>query len=160
MKLYIDLDGVLADFNKSAKRVLRTDNHYHYDFVWGPETYWARLHERDPHFFANLDQMPDAWDLWDAVQHLKPTILTALPKTGADKVEEQKRKWVRENIGWDVEVITGATKDKPKYCKPGDILIDDRAINMDAWNAKGGTYLLHTTAERTIGALRALGVIE
>jgi hypothetical protein len=87
-------------------------------------------------------------------------ILTALPKTGAETVDEQKRAWVAWKFGSYVPVITCKTVEKPNYCKPGDILIDDRAVNRDAWIAKGGTYIIHTTAERTIGTLKALGIIH
>jgi hypothetical protein len=91
--------------------------------------------------------------------HLDPIILTALPREGAEKVDRQKRQWVRDYFG-EYEVITCQTKDKPNYCKPGDILIDDRAVNRDRWIKKGGTYIIHTTAARTVGALQALGIID
>lgn len=158
MKIYVDLDGVLADFDSAAQKMLNTDNHYKYDFIWGPEAYWKRLHANGD-FFAQLEPMPDAYELWDAVSPFKPVILTALPKTEGERVDRQKRKWVHDYINIDAEVITCATKDKPKFCKPGDILIDDRAVNLEAWKSKGGIYIIHTDAARTIGTLKALGVI-
>jgi 5'(3')-deoxyribonucleotidase len=158
VKLYLDLDGVLADFDKSAGALMGTDNIYKYEFIWGTKKFWEKIND-DPDFFATLEVMPDAWALLQAVGHLEPTILTALPWTNADEVARQKNRWVMENLG-DYPVITCQTKDKPNYCEPGDILIDDRAINRDAWIAKGGTYIIHTTAERTIGTLQALGIID
>lgn len=158
MTIYVDLDGVLADYDTAANEALGTDNHYKYEFIWGAEVYWKRLHaSRD--FFGNLGLMPQAKMLWLKVKPYGAKILTALPKTGAEIVDKQKRQWVKDKIDWQAEVITCRTPEKPNYCKPGDILIDDRAINRDAWIAKGGTYIIHTDAERTIGTLKALGII-
>jgi hypothetical protein len=159
LTLYLDLDGVLADFDKAAGYHLGTNNIYKYEFVWGQAKFWEKLSAADD-FFSDLEPTVDCADLIDAVAHLDPIILTALPYTNADVVAEQKRDWVQFHLGQGYEVITCQTKDKPNYCKPGDILIDDRAVNRDAWLAKGGTYIIHTTAERTIGTLQALGIID
>lgn len=159
MTLYLDLDGVLADFDKAAGARMGTDNIYKYEFVWGANKFWEKINIDDD-FFAELEPMPDAWELIEEVGHLDPVILTALPRDNAERVDRQKRQWVEDNIGHGYKVITCQTKDKPNYCKPGDILIDDRAINRDAWLAKGGTYIIHTTARRTIGTLQALGIID
>lgn len=158
MKIYVDLDGVLADFDSSAEVQLGTDNIYKYEFIWGPEKFWTEMN-KDPDFFRYLGQKEDARKLWEAIEHLDPVILTALPKTNGERVDKQKRAWVGENFP-GTEVITCVTKDKPKHCNPGDILIDDRAVNRDAWMKAGGIYLVHTTADRTIAALQALGVIN
>jgi hypothetical protein len=158
MTLYLDLDGVLADFDKAAGARMGTDNIYKYEFVWGQAKFWEKINI-DPEFFAELEPTADCWDLLGAVMHLDPIILTALPREGAEKVDRQKRQWVRDYFG-EYEVITCQTKDKPNYCKPGDILIDDRAVNRDRWIKKGGTYIIHTTAARTVGALQALGIID
>lgn len=159
MTLYLDLDGVLADFDKAAGAAMGTDNIYKYEFVWGTGKFWDKINE-DPDFFRNLDRMPDCFELFDNVMHLRPVILTATPSTNGDRVAKQKREWVDEHLGGFVKVITCPTKDKPNFCEPGDILIDDRAVNRDAWIAKGGTYIIHTTAARSIGALQALGIID
>lgn len=162
MTIYVDLDGVLADYDKAANAALRTDNHYKFEFIWGAEAYWKRLHAQG-NFFASLERMPDARMLWAALCRIdlasSPVILTALPKTGAESVDKQKRQWVKDQIQHDAPVITCKTVEKPDYCKPGDILIDDRAVNRAAWMHKGGTYIIHTDVERTIGTLKALGII-
>jgi hypothetical protein len=158
MTLYLDLDGVLADFDRRAGYRMDTDNIYKYEFVWGTGKFWDKINE-DPEFFLNLGPTPDCYDLLEAVGHLNPIILTALPSSNSDGVDRQKRAWVKQHLG-GYEVITCLTKDKPNYCKPGDILIDDRAVNRDAWIAKGGIYIIHTTAARSIGALQALGIID
>jgi hypothetical protein len=158
LTLYLDLDGVLADFDRLAGEALGTNNIYKYEFVWGQKKFWEKINGLGD-FFGQLAPTEDCWELLDAVEHLDPIILTALPSTNADAVAKQKREWVNLHLG-DLDVITCMTKDKPDYCKPGDILIDDRAINRDRWIEKGGTYIIHTSAERSIAALQALGVID
>jgi 5'(3')-deoxyribonucleotidase len=159
LKLFIDLDGVLADFDKSAEAILKTDNIYKYEFIWGPDKFWENIN-RYPDFFLDLPLKDDARHLWAKVDHLDPTILTALPRENGDRVDYQKRQWVLKNfkISGD-RVITCPTKDKPKFCSPGDILIDDRAVNIDAWKDKGGIYIIHTNTIDTLTTMRSLGVI-
>lgn len=159
MKLYVDLDGVLADFDKSAEAILRTDNIYKFEFIWGPDVFWERIN-KNPNFFAEMSLMPDARHLWAKIEHLNPMILTALPRENGERVDLQKRQWVREYFHLDYgDVITCPTADKPKFCKPGDILIDDRAVNRDKWIAAGGTYIIHTSAVNTLTTLKGLGII-
>lgn len=158
MILYLDMDGVLADFDKAAGYTMGTDNIYKYEFVWGTKKFWDKINE-NPQFFRDIEPMEDCWDLLGAVGHLHPVILTAIPDSNGDTVAKQKRAWIKEHIG-NHQVITCHTYDKPNYCQPGDILIDDRAVNRDAWLAKGGTYIIHTTAARSVAALTALGIID
>lgn len=160
MRIFVDLDGVLADFDKSAEAILRTNNIYKFEFIWGPDVFWDRLN-KNPNFFAQMPLTSDARHLWSQIEHLTPLILTALPRENAERVDLQKRKWVHDkfNIDAGTRVITCPTKEKPDYCKPGDILIDDRAVNRDAWIAAGGTYIIHTSAVNTLTTLRALGII-
>lgn len=156
--LYLDLDGVLANFDKAAAEALGTDNIYKFEFVYGTAAFWNRINSY-PNFWSDLEVMPDAAHLWYAVRHLEPVILTALPYSNAEKVDAHKRQWVFEQFGDKAKVITCMTKDKPNYCQPGDTLVDDRAVNQAAWRRKGGNYVIHTNAENTIIQLTTLGVL-
>lgn len=165
MTIFVDMDGVLANFDKSAETILDTDNIYKYEFIWGPDKFWEELNKH-PNFFRDLPLMPDARHLWAKIAHLEPQVLTALPRENGERVDQQKREWIIKMIDnptqpmLDTIVHTCPTKDKPLLCEPGDILIDDRAVNRDAWIKKGGTYIIHTSAINTLTTLRALGVIK
>lgn len=158
MTLYLDLDGVLADFDTGANHVLGCDSHYKFSFVHGDEKMWDTLNAADE-FFYNLPPMPDAGHLWDSVRHLNPIILTAVPKENPEASARQKRAWVAENLGIDVQVITCRTYEKPNYCLPGDILVDDRTVNAKLWNARGGDFIWHIDAISTLGKLQYLKAI-
>lgn len=157
-QLYLDLDGVLADFDALAEAILDTDNIYKFEFVYGPEEFWRRLNEW-PTFFEDLNMKHDAHLLWSSVRHLDPIILTALPRTNGERVEKQKRAWVARHLGENVRVITCPTKDKPNYCRPGDVLVDDRAVNREAWMRRGGGFVVHTHTYGTLRELRLIGIL-
>jgi hypothetical protein len=78
MRIYLDLDGVLADFEHGCQGLLGMPSR-EFEQQHGPTEFWCRLAEADD-FYSDLPLMPDALRLFDAVQHLQPTILTGLPK--------------------------------------------------------------------------------
>lgn len=158
-KLFLDLDGVLADFDSAAEAILKTDDIHKWQFVYGEDEFWKRMNAV-PGLFAKFEPMDDARHFWEKVKHLEPKILTAVPKTNPTTVAMQKRQWVRKHLGADVDVITCGSRDKPEFCEPGAILVDDRAINRAEWEAKGGVLILHTCAGATLSALKVMGVIE
>ena len=76
-RLFLDADGVLADFDRGA-RMLLGSSPKEYIAKHGGGSFWKRL-ARAPNFFGTLPEMPDARTLFNAVKHLQPTILTGLP---------------------------------------------------------------------------------
>jgi hypothetical protein len=44
-----------------------------------------------------MELMPDARHLWAKIFHLDPVILTALPRENGERVDNQKRNWVKRN---------------------------------------------------------------
>lgn len=158
-KIYLDMDGVLADFDAGARTILDTDNTYKWEFVHGANEFWRRLNAYS-NFFGALPLMPGARDLVQAIVTAgrAPVILTALPKKDDVDVASQKKQWIARHFG-PFEVITCMTDEKPRYCDRGDVLVDDRAVNRHAWEAKGGTFILHTSAEISIMKLSGLGYL-
>src|SRR5262249_25132824 len=77
-QIYLNCDGVLADFDTAAEAILgihpRTFEDQH-----GAAEFWTRL-ARAPDFFGRLEPMPDAYDLYDAVKAKAPIILTGMPE--------------------------------------------------------------------------------
>jgi hypothetical protein len=150
------MDGVLADFDREATYRIGS-NIYEFEFKHGSQQFWERLNEGGD-FFAKLHPMPDMPELWARVRHLNPAILTALPRDNGEEVARQKGAWAARYLGFHVQVITCLTSDKPLYCRPGDILIDDRNANEAAWIKAGGTFIHHKNAASTILWLNKLGV--
>ena len=112
-------------------------------------------------FFSELKWMPGGKELWAFVnQHfIRVKILSALGKT--DKIDKKtstgKREWLSHHIPSltsDDIILVDNKHHKRRYCKPGDIIIDDTPIIIEEWNKKGGIGILHKTAGETINILK------
>jgi hypothetical protein len=149
MKLFLDLDGVLADFDRGVEAVTgKRPDQQHIRQMW-------KALAREPDFYGTLDMMHNAQVLWEFCKPYHPTILTGLPL--GDWAPEQKRRWVAAMLGADVPVITCMTREKHRFSGPGHVLVDDRAGTRVPWEAAGGTFILHTQAARSIAELKRLG---
>jgi 5'(3')-deoxyribonucleotidase len=148
-QLFVDLDGVLADFDGFyfSQFGIRPDRH-----APDPPDFWPRIH-RHGRFFRDLPMLPDALALWEGVKerHPEPIILTGVPKSPI--VEEHKREWVREHISPVAPVICCPSRDKRKHAAPGDVLIDDWHRYRHLWEDMGGIFILHVDAVSSLAAL-------
>ena len=154
-RIYLDCDGVLADFEKGAEAVLGLPSRA-FEARFGLRAFWARL-AATPDFFETLDLLPDAMELYEAVRDRDPVILTGLPR-GA-WAEPQKRRWAARHFP-GVEVITTTSALKREHCHPGDVLVDDTVKFRHLWEKEGGVFIPHRSAARSIAELRRLGFLD
>ncbi len=164
-KIYFDMDGVLADFNRGVAELcgiappLKQDEDPVED-----EIMWAHVKEV-PHFYDKLELMPGAKEMFDLLYKKygdKCEILTGIPneRRGLKNVAEDKIKWMRRLLSEDIVINTVRKTDKKDYVKGGGyILIDDLEPTVETWNALGGTGILHTSAAETLEILKNLGII-
>jgi len=147
-RLFLDADGVLADFDSGVRELLGMHPRA-FEAKHGRGEFWRRL-AKAPDFYARLPEMPDARRLFDAVKHLKPTILTGLPigKWAAP----QKVKWAAEHFP-GVPIVTCMARDKHKHMDAGDVLVDDRENHRPAYEAAGVVFIHHKNAEDSISQL-------
>lgn len=135
--LFLDLDGVLADFDGHAIAVLGLE-----PATTPPAEFWKAV-ARTPRFWADMQPFPYLEDFWRVAREWSPTIITGLPVTKMDEAERHKRAWVARHLGPDVPVICCLSRDKPRHMRaPGDILVDDRPANVSDWVAAGGRGLV------------------
>ena len=154
-QLYLDLDGVLADFEAGAHQLLRMPAKEYQD-RYGPGGFWKRLATAKD-FYGGLALLPDAMELYAAVAHLTPIILTGLPI--GKWAEPQKRAWVARHFP-GVEVITTLARKKSTYCRPGDVIVDDQDRYREPWEQAGGVFVHHHDAKATIAELRSIGFLR
>ena len=147
-QLFLDADGVLADFDAGAIKLLGMPPRA-FEQRHGKREFWRRLANAKG-FYANLPLMADAMELFEAVEHLRPTILTGLPL--GNWAAPQKVQWAAEHFP-GVPIITCMARDKYKYMQPGDVLVDDSPTHRAAWENAGGTFILHTSARESLGEL-------
>jgi len=150
-RLFLDADGVLADFDQGARRLLGLRPK---EFIarHGRGTFWKRL-AKAPNFYGSLPEMPDARMLFDAVEHLNPTILTGLPM--GSWAAPQKVEWAAEHFP-GVPIITCMARDKHKHMKRGDVLLDDREKHREEYEAAGVVFVHHKNAEDSLSQLAAI----
>ena len=138
-RLYLDLDGLLADFD------------IHYEFNFGKKTpeltddnKWKRI-KSYPDFFLDMPLCDGALDFFKKVEYLSPIILTSCPKSDYYNSAIQKKRWVRQNLSSSIHVIPmlGGTNKHLFMHSPGDILIDDYEKNCKSWIAHGGRAIHH-----------------
>lgn len=153
-QLYLDCDGVLADFDRGASAILGMMPRQ-FERQYGLAAFWRRL-AGSPNFYATLPLMPDAPRLFDAVRHLDPIILTGCPR--GDWAAPQKRQWAARHFP-GTPIITCMAADKRRHAEPGDILVDDTLKHRHLWVEAGGIFVHHVAAEPTIARLRGLGLV-
>lgn len=156
-KLFVDLDGVLADFDRGVQDLTgQSPEQLH------PKRMWPKIARADG-FYEHLHWMEDGKVLWDAVRSKDPTILTGLPM--GSWAEPQKRAWCARELGPDVPVITCMSRHKAARAAEQTpeqstmVLVDDREKLRESWEAAGGLFVLHTDAASSIAALAAAGVL-
>lgn len=149
-KIFLDCDGVLADFDSGARDVL---GRYPRQFekLYGADTLWTRL-ENTPDFYRDLPLMPDAMQLVEGVRHLDVTILTGVPRGGW--AEEQKVLWAAEHFP-HLPIICCRSAEKRAHMRRGDVLIDDWPQYRHYWLEHGGVFISHYDAETSLAALWA-----
>jgi hypothetical protein len=150
-RLFLDADGVLADFDEGAKRLLGMYPR-EYERKHGRGAFWKRLANAN-NFYGTLPEMPDARRLFDAVKHLKPTILTGLPL--GNWAAPQKVEWAAAHVP-GVPIITCMARDKHKHMTPGDVLVDDRENHRAAYEAAGVIFVHHKSAEDSLRQLATI----
>ena len=151
MNIYVDLDGVLADFNGFFMSRYGTDPKT-YEKEFGEEEFWRMINKIDD-FFFHIPPLPDAMLLMAYLQPHDPIILTAASRHRPTSNNEKLR-WVEKHFGPQQRVITVLSgRNKHWYCRRGDILIDDWVINADSWRKKGGIWITHENAYETIQEL-------
>ena len=103
-QLFVDLDGVLADFDSAVEKItgLRPSQQ-------SPKAMWPRL-ARTPDFYASLPWTEDGPELWRRVAPLDPVILTGLPR--GNWAEPQKLEWCHRELGPEVPVIACMSREK------------------------------------------------
>jgi hypothetical protein len=153
--IYLDMDGVIADFVKRYKE------------MYGMLPREAeKKKEFDKYFdefiatkqFETLDLMPDAMQgLVFLRKHL--TIPTQMLSSTAneeryDEISRQKMIWLQTHgITFTPNFVPGK-RHKYKFAAPDKIIIDDTESVIDQWRAAGGIGILHKDWPTTLAILK------
>lgn len=147
-QLFLDCDGVLADFDQGATAILGMPPRA-FEKRHGLGRFWTRLASA-PDFYFSLPLLPDAMRLFDAVKHLDPVILTGLP--GGNWAADQKVRWAARHFP-GTRIITTLARNKRDHAKEGDVLVDDQLRHAHLWEEMGGIFIHHRNADASLAAL-------
>ena len=148
--VYLDMDGVLADFFGGV------------EFLYGVE-HWKELTNdktkdlkkqvidriTGTDFFAVLPKFPTADALIDMVKKFTGgnfSINTSPLRGDHENSAKYKKLWIANNIEQPDEIVVTGRKEtyaKNKGTGTPNILIDDRPINIQRWQAAGGYGILY-----------------
>lgn len=152
--IWVDMDGVLCDFNQQYARYTGRTWVRGYENEIKDKDKWDQIAQH-PHFFADLPWLEGAKELWAALHYHRPNVLSASSKhmihSKSDKLE-----WCKRELGISEEriVIVGRKREKKQYCSPGDILIDDHPDNRREWQEAGGIAIWEGDPISTLNKLK------
>ena len=155
-KIYLDMDGVLADFSKEYRAMWNS-------FTFDREQFRESVMQRK--IFERLDKMSDADVLLGYVAKLpvEIEILTSMGTHRTDQgnaAKEQKNNWLRKH---GIVYKSNFVRNKPEkaeYAESDTLLIDDSVGCIEPFRAAGGHAILHTDAVSTIAQLKMLGLTQ
>lgn len=155
MKIYVDMDGVLANFEKRYIELFRES----------PDSNCSRDRKE---FSKNWDVFVggkhfETLDLWpggsELITYLSKNVpledVEILTSSGGNKyhdlVEIQKNNWIKTfNLPeWKVNVVAGR-KRKAEFATPDSILIDDTLDVIQAFRHAGGIGIHHKDINNTL----------
>lgn len=147
-KIYLDMDGVLVNFNKGYYDLTGIDITNNY--LKGNK-FWNPIHKKGEKFWYNLEWLDDGKKLYDYLEKYKPELLSAPSKNISSSIGKQK--WVDFNLP-GVKLNLCPSNLKYKYSDFNHVLIDDRKDIIDKWNEYGGIGILYTSFNECLKELQ------
>lgn len=146
MKLYVDMDGVLTDFEAAVREL-------------GPEAVpglkddatseekqkmYDMIEKAGPGFWSNMPWKEGGMGIWKAVRPFYPRLLSSPGKFM--HAERGKNEWVKKNLPG---VPLFLENDKYRWAERGAVLIDDSIDNIHGWRMSGGVGIHHKDPKNT-----------
>lgn len=155
INIFLDLDGVLADFIKGMANLFEKDYKYLTD-NWkfasskceevlgiSREEFYDKIEEAGEAYWENLELFPHTMSLYNICKDIAPTYFLTKPIFHPSCVSG-KLKWIYKHFGHGSQNYIFAI-DKFLCARPGHILIDDLEKNVDKFREHGGSAILFPT---------------
>ena len=148
--VYLDMDGVLADFFGGVEKLYGVS---HWKELTADKSKDLKKEDIDritgTDFFAKLTKFPTADGLIDLVKKFTGgtfSINTSPLRGDHENSGKYKKVWISNNIEAPAEIVVTGRKEtyaKDKASGTPNILIDDRPVNIQKWQAAGGYGILY-----------------
>lgn len=137
-RVYLDMDGVLADFFGEWSRISNVD---HYKDINDVEAKLQLVRDH-PTFWIDLPMLPHAKALIKAVvEKYGEYRICSKPLEGDTRSKPGKMEWIQKHLSDMPPAEVILTADKAKYATHDgapNILVDDYGVNINSWRAAGG----------------------
>jgi len=153
-KIHLDMDGVITDFNSQFKELTGVDPN-EFEAKYGVTGFWEAIDRAGVGFWRGMKWMPDGEELYNKVSQYDHMLLSSPSRGESSKIG--KRLWRRDKTP-NTKLTLAYSANKKNYAAPNHILIDDRADNINQWEAAGGIGILHTSTASTLAKLKELGL--
>ena len=146
--VYLDMDGVLADFFGGVEKLYGVS---HWKQLTSDKSKDLRQDVIDritgTNFFETLPKFPSADPLIAMIKKFtggRFSILTSPLRGDHDNSAKWKKVWINQNIEQPDETTVTGRKEKYAIINgTPNILIDDRPVNIQKWQDKGGYGILY-----------------
>ena len=156
--VYLDMDGVIADFFGGVEKLYGVG---HWKQLTSDKSKDLRQDVIDritgTNFFETLPKFPSADPLIAMIKKFtggKFSILTSPLRGDHDNSAKWKKVWINQNIEQPDETIVSGRKEKYATSKgTANILVDDRPINIQKWQDKGGYGILYQANKNSLSTI-------
>lgn len=152
--IYLDMDGVIADFEKRYKELYQIEPR---QAEKKKQFYKFFEHFIDTKQFATLEMMPQAEQLISFLQSIDiPTkiLSSTASQEKYDLIAPQKEEWLdTHGINFERIFVPGKSL-KYKYADSESLIIDDTVSVIDDWRRAGGHAIWHNNVPATLAMLQ------
>ena len=153
-KIFLDMDGVIVDFDKRFEEQFGMPPR-EFEDNFGKDKFWEKIDAKGVGFWRGMDWMPGGQQLYNRVAKHDHALLSSPSRSDLSKIG--KRMWRKDNTP-NTKLILARSYNKKNYADKSNILIDDRADNIQQWKDAGGIGILYQSADQVMKELDKLGL--
>jgi hypothetical protein len=153
-KIYLDMDGVLVDFDQQFKDLTGMMPR-EFEAKHGSTGFWEAIDKAGVGFWRGMSWMPGGEALYNRASQFDHELLSSPSRSELSKIG--KRLWRRDKTP-STKLTLSRSYLKKNYAAPNHILIDDREDNIQQWRDAGGIGILYKSAEQVNAELDKLGL--
>ena len=153
-KIFLDMDGVLVDFDQQFKELTGMMPR-EFESKYDSNKFWEEIDNAGVGFWRGMKWMPGGEALYNRASQFDHALLSSPSRSEVSKIG--KRLWRRDKTP-DTKLILSRSYLKKNYAAPNHILIDDREDNIQQWRDAGGIGILYKSAAQVNTELDKLGL--